>query len=71
MDAGEAARKGVSVAQYAAEHRRHLEERPGRVGPGTRAHRQLRAAADVAIYTPGAETGLPLSVLRSFSPPLA
>jgi hypothetical protein len=33
-----------------------------------RTHRQLRAAADVAIYTPGAETGLPLSV-AFVSPP--
>ena len=38
------------------------DQAPERIG-------RLRAAADVAIYTPGAETGLPLSVLRSFSPP--
>ena len=38
------------------------DQAPERIG-------KLRAAADVAIYTPGAETGLPLSVLRSFSPP--
>ena len=33
------------------------------------ASRRFRDAADVAIYTPGAETGLPLSVLRSFAAP--
>ena len=50
--------------------------RPGRTASpsGTSrpsASRQLRDAADVAIYTPGSETGLPLSVLRSFAPPPA
>ena len=30
---------------------------------------RFREAVDVAIYTPGAETGLPLSVLRSLAPP--
>ena len=29
---------------------------------------RLRAAADVAIYTPGSDAGIPLSVLRSFAP---
>jgi len=32
---------------------------------------RLRAAADVAIYTPGSDSGIPLSVLRSFAPPSA
>src|SRR5688572_10576125 len=69
VDAGEAARKGVDTATLAAvtadNWRKGLAEwdqAPERIG-------KLRAAADVAIYTPGAETGLPLSVLRSFSPP--
>ncbi len=30
---------------------------------------RLRAAADVAIYTPGSSAGLPLTVLRSFTAP--
>ena len=32
---------------------------------------RLRDAVDINIYTPGATTGLPLSVLRSFAPPPA
>src|SRR5262245_9863250 len=71
VDAGEAARKGQSVEQYSAataeNWRKGLAEwdqAPDRIA-------RLRAAADVAIYTPGAETGLPLSVLRSFAPPAA
>ena len=70
VDAGEAARKGVSVAEFAAKTAdtwksglAEWDQAPERIG-------KLRAAADVAIYTPGAETGLPLSVLRSFSPPV-
>ena len=71
VDAGEAQRKGLSVpdlaAQTAASWKQGLAEwgqEPARIA-------RLRAAADVAIYTPGAETGLPLSVLRSFAPPAA
>src|SRR3954467_5267305 len=68
VDAGDAARKGVSVEEFAAQTAAtwksglaEWDQAPERIG-------RLRAAADVAIYTPGAETGLPLSVLRSFAP---
>jgi hypothetical protein len=69
VDAGDAARKGMSTAEFAAKTAEtwksglaEWDQQPARIG-------KLRAAAEVAIYTPGAETGLPLSVLRSFSPP--
>ncbi len=68
VDAGDATRKGVSVDELAAKTAEtwrnglaEWDQTPERIS-------KLRAAADVAIYTPGAETGLPLSVLRSFSP---
>jgi hypothetical protein len=71
VDAGEAARKGQTTAQFAAaaadswkQGLAEWDQTPERIA-------RLRAAADVAIYTPGAETGLPLSVLRSFAPPSA
>jgi len=71
IDAGEAQRKGLSVGELAAKTAENWkkglaewDQEPARIA-------RLRAAADVAIYTPGAETGLPLSVLRSFSPPAA
>jgi hypothetical protein len=70
VDAGEAARKGASVPEFAAKTAEvwknglaEWNQTPERIG-------KLRAAADVAIYTPGSETGLPLSVLRSFTPPV-
>jgi phage host-nuclease inhibitor protein Gam len=37
---------------------------------GDRIHR-LKAAADFAIYTPGSQAGLPLSILNSFAAPAA
>jgi hypothetical protein len=69
VDGAEAARKGVSVeelaAQTAATWKKGLEQwgqPPERVA-------RFRDAVDLAIYTPGASTGLPLSVLRSFAAP--
>ncbi|MEY2853535.1 MAG: hypothetical protein RL030_667, partial [Pseudomonadota bacterium] len=71
VDSGEAARRNLSVEQYAAQvadqWRAGLAEwdqTPERIA-------RFRDAVDVAIYTPGSETGLPLSVLRSLAPPAA
>ncbi|HEU4780501.1 MAG TPA: hypothetical protein VFS58_11520, partial [Steroidobacteraceae bacterium] len=70
VDAGDAARKGMSVGELAAKTAEtwktglaEWNQPPERIG-------RLRSAADISIYTPGAETGLPLSVLRSFSAPV-
>ena len=71
VDPAEAQRKGVSVdalAEKTAETWRNglaeWNQTPERIA-------KYRDAVDVAIYTPGAETGLPLSVLRSFAAPPA
>lgn len=71
VDPADAQRKGITVdalaAQTATTWKNGLAEwaqPPERIA-------KLRDAVDVAIYTPGAETGLPLSVLRSFAPPPA
>ncbi len=71
VDAGDAARKGMSVSDFAAQTAESWKnglaewnEPPERIA-------RLRAAADVAIYTPGSDAGIPLSVLRSFAPPSA
>jgi hypothetical protein len=68
VDAGDAARKGLSVSDLAAQTAESWKaglaewnEPPERIA-------RLRAAADVAIYTPGSDAGIPLSVLRSFAP---
>jgi hypothetical protein len=71
VDAGEAARKGLSTEAYAASTaetwRKGLQEWHQ---DGERI-RRFRAASDVAIYTPGSTSGRPLSILRSFDAPAA
>jgi hypothetical protein len=69
VDAGEAARKGASVAEYAAKTAESWKNGLAEWDQAPERIARLRAAAEVSIYTPGSETGIPLSVLRSFSPP--
>ncbi|MFB3905999.1 MAG: ATP-binding protein [Acidobacteriota bacterium] len=65
----EAERRGLSIDQFAAEQaggwRKGLadwDQDPSRIA-------RLRDTAEFAIYTPGSMSGLPVSLLRSFSPP--
>lgn len=71
VDPADAQRKGVAVDEYAAQTAQSwktgLEEWAQPVDRIAR----FRNAVDVAIYTPGSESGLPLSVLRSFAAPPA
>ena len=69
VDRGEAARKGLSVDALAAKTAEtwrnglaQWDQDPDRI-------RRFRDAAEVLIYTPGSESGRPLSVLRSFQAP--
>jgi hypothetical protein len=71
VDAGDAARKGVSLPELAAKTAETWKNGLAEWGQAPDRIARFRAAADVAIYTPGAETGLPLSVLRSFTAPSA
>jgi DNA helicase HerA-like ATPase len=71
VDPADAKRKGLSVPDYAASvantWRKGLadwDQAPARIA-------SLRNAVDLSIYTPGARTGLPLSVLRSLDAPAA
>src|SRR5882672_911717 len=69
VDAGDAARKGMSVADFAAKTAADWKAGLAEWNQPPERIARLRAAADVAIYTPGSDTGIPLSVLRSFAPP--
>jgi hypothetical protein len=69
ISAEEAGQKGLSVRQYAEElsarWRKGLadtNQTPDRIG-------RLQASSEWRIYTPGSETGLPLSILRTFAAP--
>lgn len=71
VDTDEAARRGMSPAQFAAatadSWRKGLADwgqTPDRIA-------RLREAADMTIYTPGSPAGVPLSILRSFAVPSA
>jgi hypothetical protein len=69
VDNGEAARKGLSPADFAAKTAETWKNGLADWGQAPERIARLKAAADVVIYTPGAETGIPLSVLRSFTAP--
>src|SRR5690606_20460528 len=65
----EAARKGMTPDEFAADRaelwRKGLadwDQQPERI-------QKLKDAADFTIYTPGSESGLPLTVLKSFDAP--
>jgi hypothetical protein len=71
VDPGEAARKGVSVTDFAAQTAQKWREGLAEWDQQPERIQRLRDAADIAIYTPGSNAGLPLSVLRSFAAPPA
>jgi hypothetical protein len=69
IDESEAGRKGLTPDDYAARTAetwqiglREWGQTKGRIA-------RFRAAADLAIYTPGSESGLGLNLLRSFAAP--
>ncbi len=71
VDSAEAARKGMTVEAFAVKTAEtwknglaEWQQAPDRIA-------KFKDSVDVAIYTPGARTGLPLSVLRSFAAPPA
>ena len=69
IDNAEAARKGVSASDYAAQTAERWKKGLADWGQPPERIARFRDAVDLAVYTPGANTGLPLSVLRSFSAP--
>jgi hypothetical protein len=67
----DARKKGLSPADYAkAQAELWTKGLASWQQDGTRIQR-LRDAADVAIYTPGSNAGLPVSILKSFAAPSA
>jgi hypothetical protein len=69
VDAGTATRKGLTKQQYATQTAKLWRDGLAEWGQDADRIRRLRAAADFAIYTPGSNAGLPLSVLKSFDAP--
>ncbi|HSC05608.1 MAG TPA: hypothetical protein VLD59_02145 [Steroidobacteraceae bacterium] len=69
VDPGEAQRKGLTVDEYAAKTAETWRTGLAQWGEDGARIARFRNAVDIAIYTPGSDAGLPLSVLQSFAPP--
>lgn len=69
VDPAEAQRKGVPLDQFAEQTAEQWKKGLAEWGEAPERIARFRDAAEVAIYTPGSESGLPLSVLRSFAAP--
>jgi hypothetical protein len=69
VDPAEAARKGVPPAEWPARVADNWRKGLAESGQDGERIRRFRDAADVAVYTPGSDSGLQLSVLRSLAAP--
>jgi hypothetical protein len=69
VDPDEAGRQGLTVEQFAAQTAEQWSKGLADWGQDGARIARLRAAVDLAIYTPGSTAGLPLTVLRSFDAP--
>jgi len=65
----DAARKNQTPAEYAAGQATMWEQGLAKWGQSAERIRQLKAKAEVAIYTPGSTSGIPVNVLASFDAP--
>ena len=71
IDEDEARRTGISADEFAARTAERWREGLARWGQNGARIALLRASADIAVYTPGAHYGLPLSVLGCLEAPPA
>ncbi len=69
LSEAEAQAAGVSVDEYAARQATMWREGLAASGIGPERLQELRAAADVTIYTPGSTAGVPLNVIGSLGVP--
>jgi hypothetical protein len=65
----DARRKGVSAEAFATQQAETWTKGLAAWGEDGARIRRLREAADFAIYTPGSNAGLPVSILKSFAAP--
>ena len=67
----DAAKKGLTPDAYAAQQAQVWKDGLASWGEDGERIRRLRDAAEFAIYTPGSNAGIPLSILSSFAAPPA
>jgi hypothetical protein len=66
----QARREGKSVEQAAAETASLWKEKLAEIGIGKERLTALQDAVEYAVYTPGSDAGIPVSILASFQAPL-
>jgi len=69
VNADDARRKGMSLADYAAQQAEVWRQGLARWDQDGERIRRLRDAADFALYTPGSSAGRSVSILKSFAVP--
>ena len=65
----DARKKGLSPADYASQQADMWKNGLGDWGQSGERIQKLRDAADVVVYTPGSNAGIPVSILKSFAAP--
>jgi hypothetical protein len=65
----DARKKGLSPTDYAGQQAEMWEKGLGDWGQSSERIQKLRDAADVVVYTPGSNAGIPVSILKSFAAP--
>ena len=65
----DARRKGLSPDEYAAKQAETWKNGLAQWGQSGSRLRMLKESADYAIYTPGSEAGIPVSILQAFGAP--
>ncbi len=69
VDESSATRAGLTADQFAAQTAKQWREGLASWGQTPERISRFREAVDLAIYTPGSNAGLPLTVLKNFSAP--
>ena len=69
IDEGQASRKGVSPEEFATMEADKWKEGLASWGQTPERIQMLRDTVEMRIYTPGSNTGRPLTILKSFSAP--
>lgn len=69
VDPADATRKGISVEQLAEQTATQWRTGLAAWGQDSERIQRYRDAVDIAIYTPGSNAGLPLTILRSWDAP--
>src|SRR5689334_16037715 len=71
VNSDDAAKKGLSSDQFAAQQAETWKKGLESWGESASRIKKLKDAADFVIYTPGSNTGVPVSILKSFAAPPA